>query len=51
MLRTMEERQIRRIPVFDEGEHLVGIVSLGDISEALPGKTREVMKAVSAHHA
>ena len=51
VLRTMEERQIRRIPVFDEGEHLVGIVSLGDISEALPGKTREVMKAVSAHHA
>lgn len=51
VLRTMEAKQIRRIPVVDEHEHLVGIISLGDISQAMPDKaTGEVMKAVSAHH-
>lgn len=52
VLRTMEEKQIRRIPVLDEKHHLIGMISLGDISNAMPDKqTAEVMKAVSAHHA
>ena len=52
VLRTMEERQIRRIPVVNEKHHLIGMISLGDISQAMPDKlTAEVMKAVSAHHA
>ena len=46
----MEEKKIRRVPVTDEEDHVIGMVSLGDISGA--GKmTREVMKAVSAHYA
>lgn len=51
VLRTMEEKRIRRIPVVDDKQHLIGIISIGDISQALPGRlTAEVMKAVSAHH-
>ena len=49
---TMEAKQIRRLPVIDENSQLVGMLSLGDISQATSGKiAREVMKAVSAHHA
>jgi CBS domain-containing protein len=50
-IRIMEENQIRRLPVFDEAQRLVGMVSLGDISHALSQDlTGEVTKAVSAHH-
>jgi CBS domain-containing protein len=51
LLRIMEERQIRRVPVMDENERLVGMVSLGDISQGAPGKAREILQAVAAHHA
>lgn len=30
--KLMEEKQIRRLPVMDHGNHLVGIVSLGDLA-------------------
>ena len=50
VVQMMEEKKIRRVPVTDEADHVVGMVSLGDISGA--GKMiGEVMKAVSAHHA
>jgi CBS domain-containing protein len=50
-LRLMEGKQIRRLPVLDEDMRMVGMVSLGDISHALPRDiTGEVTKAVSAHH-
>lgn len=52
VMRTMEAKQIRRIPVIDDNEHLVGMISLGDLSQVMPDRaTGEVMKAVSAHHA
>jgi len=52
VLRTMEEKRIRRVPVLDDKQHAVGMISLGDISQGLSGKlTAEVMKAVAAHHA
>ncbi len=52
VMRTMEAKQIRRIPVIDDNEHLVGMISLGDLSHVMPDRaTGEVMKAVSAHHA
>jgi CBS domain-containing protein len=51
-LRIMENNKIRRLPVLDDAEKLVGMVSLGDISHALSRElTGEVTKAVSAHHA
>ena len=50
-VRIMEGKQIRRLPVLDEAMRLVGMVSLGDVSHALPRDiTGEVAKAVSAHH-
>lgn len=52
VLKMMEQKQIRRIPVVNDHHHLIGMISLGDISQAMPEKlTAEVMKAVSAHHA
>jgi CBS domain-containing protein len=51
-IRLMESRQIRRLPVVDGSNRMVGMISLGDISHALPQNiTGEVAKAVSAHHA
>jgi CBS domain-containing protein len=50
-VRIMEGTQIRRLPVLDEAMLMVGMVSLGDVSHALPRDiTGEVTKAVSAHH-
>lgn len=50
-VRIMEGKQIRRLPVLDEAMKMVGMVSLGDVSHALPRDiTGEVTKAVSAHH-
>ena len=50
-LRIMEDNQVRRLPVLDEGHKLIGMVSLGDISHALSQEmTGEVTRAVSAHH-
>ncbi len=39
----MSEAQVRRLPVIDESENLVGIVSLGDLSRETSGE--------EAHHA
>lgn len=51
-IRIMEEKQIRRLPVLDEKKRMVGMISLGDVSHALPQELAgEVTKAVSAHHA
>ena len=50
-VRIMEGKQVRRLPVLNEDMQMVGMVSLGDLSQALPRDlTGEVAKAVSAHH-
>lgn len=50
-IRLMESKKIRRLPVLDKSEGVVGMVSLDDVSHALPQDlTGEVTKAVSAHH-
>ena len=50
-LRTMERRKVRRMPVVNDDERLVGMISLGDIAHAhRPDFTDEVMQAVSDHH-
>ena len=41
---TMERHQIRRVPVVDERDSLVGIISQADVSWA--GAPREVAKLV-----
>lgn len=48
----MEDNQIRRLPVLDQDLRLVGMVSLGDISQRMSEhSSAEILKAVSAHHA
>jgi CBS domain-containing protein len=50
-LHIMETNQIRRLPVIDENKRMVGMLSLGDISEkAGRDLAGEVMHSVAAHH-
>ena len=45
----MSEAQVRRLPVIDESENLVGIVSLGDLSRETEGEAaHEALEGVSA---
>jgi CBS domain-containing protein len=45
----MSEAQVRRLPVIDGDENLVGIVSLGDLSRKADGDTaQEALEGVSA---
>ncbi len=46
-LRTMEERQLRRMMVVDEARALVGVVSLGDLAAAGAPDVADVLEAVS----
>ena len=51
-IRIMEAKKIRRLPVINEDQRMVGMLSIGDISHSLPQElSGEVMRAVSAHHA
>jgi CBS domain-containing protein len=50
-VRHMEALKVRRLAVINKGKRLVGILSLGDISNAAPGDLlSECVKSVSAHH-
>jgi CBS domain-containing protein len=47
-IHLMEQNRIRRIPVLDHGERLVGILSLTDIAQRAPRRlTAELVEAVS----
>ncbi len=47
----MQSKQIRRLPVIDKNKRMVGILSLGDLSQAATDRTAAgVTRAVSAHH-
>ena len=46
--RRMSEEQVRRLPVLDADERLVGIVSLGDLSRETSGESaHEALEGVS----
>jgi CBS domain-containing protein len=50
-LELMEKKRIRRLPVINDEKRMVGILSLGDISHAVPEElSAQILKAVSAHH-
>jgi CBS domain-containing protein len=49
---TMQERRIRRLPVVDESDKLVGMVSLGDLTHAMSEElSGRLVRAVTDHHA
>lgn len=48
---TMEQHQIRRLPVIDGNKRMIGMLSLGDVSHAGPRQmSGEILQAVSGHH-
>ncbi|HUG99255.1 MAG TPA: CBS domain-containing protein [Gammaproteobacteria bacterium] len=50
-LQMMETRHVRRMPVLNKNDQLVGMLSVGDVTDAMPRDvTAELMQAVSAHH-
>ena len=50
-VRHMEQLQVRRLPVINKSKRMVGILSLGDISNSAPRDLlSECVKSVSAHH-
>ena len=47
----MEALKVRRLPVINKSKRMVGILSLGDISQSAPSALlSEWAKRVSAHH-
>ena len=51
-LARMKKKHIRRLPVVDHGNGVVGILSLGDISHKVSSDiSGQVLRSVSAHHA
>jgi CBS domain-containing protein len=50
-VRHMEKVQVRRLPVINKSKRMVGILSLGDVSNSSPGDlVSEFARSVSAHH-
>ncbi|NNC36614.1 MAG: CBS domain-containing protein [Acidimicrobiales bacterium] len=50
-IHLMEDNKVRRLPVINDKDRMVGILSLGDVSHAVPQNlSGELVKAVSAHH-
>ncbi|MFD1982723.1 CBS domain-containing protein [Mesorhizobium newzealandense] len=50
-VRHMEELKIRRLPVINKNMRMVGILSVGDVSQSAPREmVSEYVKSVSAHH-
>ncbi len=52
-LDAMEENQVRRIPVVDSNNKVIGIISQADVATRLaePKKTAEVVEEISKAHA
>jgi CBS domain-containing protein len=48
VLRLMGEAQIRRLPVLDDNERVVGIVSLGDLAASGSPNTQDALRRISA---
>ncbi len=51
-VKIMEDKKVRRLPVIDDNKRMIGILSLGDVSEsASHNLAGELAAAVSSHHA
>jgi CBS domain-containing protein len=50
-VRHMETLQIRRLPVINGSKRMVGILSLGDVSQSAPNElVYQCVRSVAAHH-
>ena len=52
-LKAMEEHQVRRIPVIDDNDRIIGIIAQADIATRInqPKKTAEVVEGISKTNA
>src|SRR5205085_10384566 len=52
-LKAMEEHQVRRIPVIDDNDRIIGIIAQADIATRInqPKKTAEVVEEISKTNA
>jgi len=51
-IHLMDQKKIRRLPVIDDNKRLVGMLSLGDVSNAVSRDlSGELLQAVADHHA
>jgi CBS domain-containing protein len=52
VLAQMRERQIRRMPVYDDSGRPVGVVTLGDVAKAVSGpeQIKETLREISEPH-
>ena len=48
VLEEMAEEQVRRVPVLDGARHLVGVVSLGDLSQAKTRRAGDALREISS---
>ncbi len=46
----MEEKKVRRLPVFDHDNHMVGILTLSDLSINTPQLTGNLVRSMYLHH-
>ena len=50
-IRHMEELKVRRLPVINKNRRMIGMLSLGDISNFAPGEmVSKYVRSVAAHH-
>jgi len=50
-IRHMEELKVRRLPVINKSRRMIGMLSLGDISNFAPQEmVSKYVRSVSAHH-
>ncbi len=47
VLAEMADEQVRRVPVLDGAHHLVGVVSLGDLSQATTKRAGDALREIS----
>jgi CBS domain-containing protein len=47
VLAEMADEQVRRVPVLDGARHLVGVVSLGDLSQAKTRRAGDALREIS----
>ena len=51
-MRLMELHKVRRLPVINEKKRMIGMLTLGDISQKVPQTLAgELIQSVSGHHA